>query len=661
MNTPHTTPHTKITSEKTLTQLLELGFKKRVADNIYKYNIDIIEDTQGAKYMDKFMTEFPKNTLLDKAKTGIGATTMALRHKDKYVIAVPFRDLASNKEEWCLEERIDVLAINGDTTSEEIQSYTGNKIIVVYDSLYKVSKYIKNFESFRIMIDEAHILLLSGTFRKRAIYTVFKEYKKYKDYVFLTATIPSRMYDMDEFKNMSKAIIKWKHNPQPTFLSHIIDSYNNESLRDVLYTVCLEHLKGTRNSNAYVFINSVKAIKSLVKLLLSNEEATFNDINIIAAASNESQIETDLGKDFSIGKAPTKKGTPKKLNFVTSTGFEGQDFYDSNGKVYIVSDGSFEYMKLDLLTQVPQIVGRLRDSNLNDNIPIILVPNEVEESQTFEMFRKNLKIQLSTARKDAKERTRLFNVAKERFDGIDKLSSENFERFLKEVKDKPEYYVSDGKVSTNKLYYLTSLNKWDIKQQGFLAVYNEEVGLLQAKYSEFFEMNFKNELVHNMPVEFIKYRKGIQQPMENLISKSFELLDLWLSSDNVISTDKENISPEYYAFYVPNWIKEAYFTIGTDEMIKLRYSKTKIESFTNEYRLHKLVSDKLNLEIGEYYLNSDLKSKIQEAFDSIGISGRAKATDISLYYVVKSSMKTIKKVRKRGYLIESKIIMKNSL
>ena len=62
--------------------------------------------------------------------------------------------------------------------------------------------------------------------------------------------------------------------PQPTFLSHIIDPYGIESLRDVLYTICIEHLKGTRKSNAYIFINSVKAIKSLINLLLSNKDVT---------------------------------------------------------------------------------------------------------------------------------------------------------------------------------------------------------------------------------------------------------------------------------------------------------------------------------------------------------------------------------------------------
>lgn len=664
MTTPQTPSHAIKTSEATLSQLLKKGFSKRIAENIIKYDITEIEENKGANYMDEFMIDFPKNTLLDKGKTGVGATSMALRHKDKYVIAVPFKDLATNKKEWCDEEKIDVLTINGDTTSEEIQSYTGNKIIVVYDSLYKVSQHLPNFESFRIMIDEAHILLLSGTFRKRAIYTVFEEYKKYKDFVFLTATIPSRMYDMYEFKNINKAIIKWKNNPQPTFLSHIIDPYGIESLRDVLYTICIEHLKGTRKTNAYIFINSVRAIRSLINLLSENKEASSKDINIIAASSNESQIETDLGKEFSIGKAPTRNSTPKKLNFITSSGFEGQDFYDSNGKVYIVSDGSYDFMKLDLLTQVPQIVGRLRDSDLNKSIPIILVPNIVKESQTIREFDKSLKIELSVAKNTIKERKRLLEIANEKFNGEGNTSLSNFKKYAIEVMEKPEYYVVKREetydVVVNKLYYLTSLNKWDVKQQGVLAVFDENFGRLKAKYSEVFEMNFEYKPAHNMPIEFIKYRKGKQQSMQSLITKSIELLDSWLSSDIVIPNDNKNINPQHYAYYVPVWVKEAYFTIGKDKMIQLRYSEAKIKkaikNLTEGNYLHKLIPDELNFKTGEWYSNVDIKDRLKKAYTLLGIDEIAKAISVKKYYSAKKGMGTVEGNRTNGYTINEKII-----
>jgi len=609
--------------------------------------------------MSEFMDDFPKNTLLNKGKTGVGATSMALKHKDKFVIAVPFKDLASNKKEWCEKENIDVLIINGDTTNEEILKFRGDKIIAVYDSLYKVSKNLPNFDNFRILIDEAHILLLSGDFRKKAIYTVFEEYKKYKDFIFLTATIPSRMYEMEEFKNMNKSIIKWKLNPQPIFSSHIIDPYSDETLRDVLYAICIEHLNETRTSNAYIFINSVKAIKQIIKLLTTNNDTTFEDINIIAASSNESHIETDLGGDFSIGKPPKSVNKAKKLNFITSTGFEGQDFYDSNGKTYIVSDGNVDFMKLDLLTQVPQIVGRLRDSNLNDKIPLIIVPNEVDESQTEEMFKKSLKSKLTIAKRDIAERKRLLKITKKRFEGADGFYIEDFKNFLSEVKNKPEYYVNyQNSVSINKLSYLTNLNKWDVRQQGVLSVWNDKIGMNQAKYSEIFEMNFKYERVHNMPIEFIKDRKGESQPTVKLVTKSFELLDIWLSSDKgVKATDKKDINPEFYAFYIPDWIKEAYFTIGKERMKVLRYSKNNIEEAVKECSLNKSVPDILNLKTDKWYSNPDLKNRIKKAYDSLGITKTATASDIELYYKSNISQRRIDGVRKHGFLIESKKIM----
>lgn len=166
-------------------------------------------------------------------------------------------------------------------------------------------------------------------------------------------------------------------------------------------------------------------------------------------------------------------------------------------------------MKLDLLTQIPQIVGRLRDSELNKNIPIILVPNKVDESQTFEMFKRDLQGDLTASEEILTIRETRLQNAQFRFNGINNYSVERFNSFAQEVKDKPEYYVDyNNKVSTNKLYYQTNLNKWDVKQQGVLSVYNEEAGIQQAKYSEVFEMKFKYEPSHNMPTEIINHRLG---------------------------------------------------------------------------------------------------------------------------------------------------------
>lgn len=56
----------------------------------------------------------------------------------------------------------------------------------------------------------------------------------------------------------------------------------------------------------------------------------------------------------------------KKVNFYTSTCFEGCDIYDERGRVYIVSDGNKRHTQLDISTLLIQICGRIRNSVYND-------------------------------------------------------------------------------------------------------------------------------------------------------------------------------------------------------------------------------------------------------------------------------------------------------
>jgi len=291
-----------------------------------------------------------------------------------------------------------------------------------------------------------------------------------------------------------------------------------------------------------------------------------------------------------------------------------------------------------------------------------IVPNDVDDSQSFEMFKKNLKSTLTVAKVHIEEQERLLEITNATFDGVDRFRIESFKKFVNDVEDKPEYYVVKYddvyNVSKNRYYYLTNLNKWDVKQQGFLSVWHDEAGMNQTNLREIYEMEFKNERVHNMPIEFIKYREGEFISMESLISKSFELMNEWLSSDKgKEAIDKSKITPEFYAFYIPDWIKEAYFTIGKDKMISLRYSEVKIKALTKEDHLHKLVPDKLNLEIGKWYSRKEVKIIIRDTYGSLGINDSSTASMIKKYFKVKESMKTIKGKRLHGYTIESKITM----
>ena len=58
----------------------------------------------------------------------------------------------------------------------------------------------------------------------------------------------------------------------------------------------------------------------------------------------------------------------KRINFYTSTCFEGCDIYDPDGMTYIVSDGRRANTLVDISTLFTQICGRIRNSRYQDRV-----------------------------------------------------------------------------------------------------------------------------------------------------------------------------------------------------------------------------------------------------------------------------------------------------
>lgn len=91
---------------------------------------------------------------------------------------------------------------------------------------------------------------------------------------------------------------------------------------------------------------------------------TPEQVKVVCSVSgdNGENNQRKLGKDYPIGQP---SDPVKKINFYTSTCFEGCDIYDENGVTFIVSDGNKSHTLLDISTLFTQICGRLRDSKYN--------------------------------------------------------------------------------------------------------------------------------------------------------------------------------------------------------------------------------------------------------------------------------------------------------
>lgn len=108
--------------------------------------------------------------------------------------------------------------------------------------------------------------------------------------------------------------------------------------------------------NLHIFLNSVECAKAMTDALKLTPE-----VARIVCAKNE-QNKTKLG-GFPISSTADEV---KRINFYTSTAFEGCDIYDKKGMTFIVSDKVKRHSYMDISTSMIQICGRIRDSRYKE-------------------------------------------------------------------------------------------------------------------------------------------------------------------------------------------------------------------------------------------------------------------------------------------------------
>ena len=160
------------------------------------------------------MERLPSNCVLDKGRTGCGATTLAIRQQGNAIIAVPYVNLIRSKE---AQHRDMLLGVYEGTGRNEIQEYAQNhgthKIMVTYDSLPKVMDTLESngydvLNDYQLVIDEWQVILNSYDFRPEAIRGLLKAADGFKDVVYMTATPVKPKYWPEEMKHLQRVKIR---------------------------------------------------------------------------------------------------------------------------------------------------------------------------------------------------------------------------------------------------------------------------------------------------------------------------------------------------------------------------------------------------------------------------------------------------------------------
>ena len=321
----------------------------------------VITAPTGAVYLNEFMITLPSG-ILNKKETGCGATTVVLENQENVIIACPTRQLIINKvaqypNSRCLYK---LLAVQKGVGKNHIEKYIeeclGNqpvKIMVTYDSFPRALAVMKQKGiECKIVVDEYQEILDAYVYRNTAIKNLLHELKDYSNVTYLSATPIPYKWRPTELENLPEYEIEWKdairikpfriHSEHP--LAVVINIIRNHKMGRPF------ELKGNKVEEYFFFINSVSAIKGIIKASgLSPDE-----VKIICANNEINKMKLD---GFAIEDA---NGANKTFTFCTKTVFYGADFYSKAGLIVVASEGYAKSSLLDISTDMVQIAGRIR-------------------------------------------------------------------------------------------------------------------------------------------------------------------------------------------------------------------------------------------------------------------------------------------------------------
>lgn len=102
-------------------------------------------------------------------------------------------------------------------------------------------------------------------------------------------------------------------------------------------------------------------------------------------------------------------------------------------------------------------------------------------------------------------------------------------------------------------------------------------------------------------------------------------------------------------------ISQAYEELGADKMKALKFIK---KYFTKETKAQVMfqsqgatISNLLKLQSGKFYSSKELKETLQSAYDKVGVTKVAKATDITTWYEIKNQSTRINGVNTAGITV----------
>lgn len=585
--------------------------------------------------LSNIISDFPDNCYVNKQITGCGGTTLVLRNAVNYVVLVPYINLLKSKIADN-KDIVDLIGVYGKTEPEEITAYLESgtepkKIVCTYDSLPKLLR-TKGFnpKNFKLLVDEAHTLVNLGSFKAATCEFVLQHYKKFGSYVFLTATPTKREYFPEALIDVPLCTIEWDEVRPVKFNLQQLE--RGVGLNNALFGLCYDYLMGKIEGNCHIFYNSVTEIVSVLEKLKSLKDKETgkslfnpNDIRVVCSSSSEQNQKT-FNKKLGTQWATISDITDpvRKINFYTSTAFEGADVLDEEGQTYIIINGAKDATKVDFHVLVPQIVGRIRNTKYNEHINLLVGNLPEAASCTKEQW-------MSTVTKRISESTDRINFLKNPPSSIPEVILKGAREDA--IEDKYTFLNEQGELYVSDVALKAELQAYEALEATYVVRVVEGAEVSDEGYSASFRSLLTDESKHvpfaHKPTGVAKLLTGSTQCFSETMKEYCEARDA--NDEKVYKL--VDVKDDYY--------KVLYDHLGHARIKALEYRRSDVQK---AFDLKDQISDQeveikvlLKLRKDAIISKADLKTQLQEIYDRLNIDKVAKATDITKWYEVKST------------------------
>lgn len=607
---------------------------------------EMIKIPANIKYLterEKFIEEFGKpfelpNGILNKEIPGCGATTVALTDEHKTIICSPRNELLKNKH----EQYPDTLLVIGGVDTKEIETYLQTaelpKILVSYDSVYKLIGCIKYKSDWRVVVDEFQCLLADSSFKSEIELHFLDNSRSFPYVTFLSATpiLDKYLEQIDHFKDMNYYQLDWEEkdivrvyrertkNPINAALE-IVRYYQNGNYPSV-------YVNGERiySKECVIFLNSVNNIVNIIK----QTELKPEEVNIIVGNSedNDRQI-ARIGEGFKRGRIPLKGETHKKFTFCTSTAYAGCDFYSTNAATFVISDCNRPNTAVDIATELVQIAGRQRLACNPFRQFLTFVYNVNAEEVEQETFNEHLCRKVNVTLDEIRDNNNAGEALRAK-------RIKDFRRIPDNVKYQDSYTMYDeqkGEFVFNRLAYVNEQYCFDVQK------FNDQNGVIVKKLLQDSSFDVSENQTYAVYQEQLKHLIK-KEPFVDRMQAYCEYRAKQGLIVNLAMPTLESKYPELRYYY------EA---LGVDRIKALNYKEKKLLNEIHIMKTKNKIRHELHgiIHIGDRILTTDIQQTLHDVYDRLGIDKSPKATDLNEFFEIHPVKIPTANGRKNGFEI----------